>query len=363
MGRIGWVLFIFLTGFGVSVDAVYATAEDPTCSKWHSCPSETGKYVCGDLGFCAFCPDNQFCLKGKIRKGRIKTDLEKGSASTSPGIIPSPNPTTRDLDLSSLYDSISRPENLKGKRISDWIVYGDGTLLDLSSGLMWMAEDFRSLKGNLPLNWEQAMEFADRSNAQAVGGYVDWMVPDIKEYQTLLHRPKTLFAHSSKNWYWTREKVGRCRYYDFEGGETGNEYCWFARPASNARLVRKAGTPEGKIEPSSHLLSDQAHIKMARTQLHRKASTALKIYARSVQRIIMAYWGKGYSETPQEVLIHFTLNKDGTITPPELQKKSIDENLNRMALEAVQYSAPFPSMPRAIQEKQLGFTVKFRYTR
>ena len=37
------------------------------CHRWHSCPSDTGSYTCGDLGKCGFCPDNQFCEAGQPR--------------------------------------------------------------------------------------------------------------------------------------------------------------------------------------------------------------------------------------------------------------------------------------------------------
>ena len=29
------------------------------CHRWHSCPSDTGSYVCGDLGYSTFCPTTE----------------------------------------------------------------------------------------------------------------------------------------------------------------------------------------------------------------------------------------------------------------------------------------------------------------
>jgi len=29
------------------------------CHRWHSCPSDSGSYVCGDLGYDTFCPKQQ----------------------------------------------------------------------------------------------------------------------------------------------------------------------------------------------------------------------------------------------------------------------------------------------------------------
>lgn len=37
------------------------------CHRWHSCPSDSGSYICGDIGYCSYCPDNQFCKDGKPR--------------------------------------------------------------------------------------------------------------------------------------------------------------------------------------------------------------------------------------------------------------------------------------------------------
>lgn len=41
------VLFMFLAP---------AQAHRDGCHRWHSCPSDTGSYVCGDLGYTSGCP-------------------------------------------------------------------------------------------------------------------------------------------------------------------------------------------------------------------------------------------------------------------------------------------------------------------
>ena len=35
------------------------------CHSKHSCPSDSGRYTCGDTGHCSQCPDNQYCKAGK----------------------------------------------------------------------------------------------------------------------------------------------------------------------------------------------------------------------------------------------------------------------------------------------------------
>ena len=32
------------------------------CHRWHSCPSDSGSYVCGDLGYNTFCPNSEAAI-------------------------------------------------------------------------------------------------------------------------------------------------------------------------------------------------------------------------------------------------------------------------------------------------------------
>jgi micrococcal nuclease len=49
-----------------------ADAHRSGCHRWHSCPSDSGSYVCGDLGYCSQCPDNQHCEDGQPRGSAIQ---------------------------------------------------------------------------------------------------------------------------------------------------------------------------------------------------------------------------------------------------------------------------------------------------
>lgn len=40
----------------VIVQSGKAEAHRSGCHRWHSCPSDTGSYVCGDLGYTSQCP-------------------------------------------------------------------------------------------------------------------------------------------------------------------------------------------------------------------------------------------------------------------------------------------------------------------
>lgn len=43
----------------------FADAHRSGCHRWHSCPSDSGSYTCGDTGYCSQCPNNQYCENGQ----------------------------------------------------------------------------------------------------------------------------------------------------------------------------------------------------------------------------------------------------------------------------------------------------------
>lgn len=43
-------------------------AHQAACHRQHSCPADPEAYVCGDLGYCAVCPDNQYCFNRQPRR-------------------------------------------------------------------------------------------------------------------------------------------------------------------------------------------------------------------------------------------------------------------------------------------------------
>jgi hypothetical protein len=47
---------VVATGIALLAGMPNALAHRSGCHRWHSCPSDTGSYVCGDLGYSNFCP-------------------------------------------------------------------------------------------------------------------------------------------------------------------------------------------------------------------------------------------------------------------------------------------------------------------
>lgn len=47
-------IFIFF-GLAVSINVTTASAHQSGCHRWHSCPSDSGSYTCGDTGYSNYC--------------------------------------------------------------------------------------------------------------------------------------------------------------------------------------------------------------------------------------------------------------------------------------------------------------------
>ncbi len=84
---------LLLTGvFALTLVTSSAQAASSGCYSWHSCPSTTGSYVCGDTGHCSQCPDNQYCSSGSPR---LSAQPTPAASSTPPQVAPT-SPTTQN---------------------------------------------------------------------------------------------------------------------------------------------------------------------------------------------------------------------------------------------------------------------------
>ena len=81
----------------VSTYQAPAFAHRSGCHRWHSCPSDTGSYTCGDTGQCSQCPDNQYCKASSPITSSTVTytnpSQSPSSSTTSQNTIPTPTPT------------------------------------------------------------------------------------------------------------------------------------------------------------------------------------------------------------------------------------------------------------------------------
>ncbi len=63
-----FLLVLILSFFSISL----AEAHRSGCHRWHSCPSDSGSYTCGDTGRCSGCLDNQYCEGGSPRLRNVE---------------------------------------------------------------------------------------------------------------------------------------------------------------------------------------------------------------------------------------------------------------------------------------------------
>lgn len=75
---------------------------------------------------------------------------------------------------------------------NDFVDNGDGTISDNATGLMWSKTD-----SGQSMNWQSALEYAQRLNKAEYLGYNDWRVPDVKELHTILDYSRSPQSTSS----------------------------------------------------------------------------------------------------------------------------------------------------------------------
>ncbi len=82
----------------------WGEAHQDGCHRWHSCPSDTGSYVCGDLGYCSECPNNQYCQGGQPRRTPPPPSPSPPPPAPPPSPPPSPPPPPRFEAVPGDYD-------------------------------------------------------------------------------------------------------------------------------------------------------------------------------------------------------------------------------------------------------------------
>ena len=88
MARPSRSLLRLLLIVAVAFTAIDALAHRSGCHRWHSCPSDHGTYVCGDLGHCSGCLDNQYCLAGQPQLAQSEPRGSKPESQQRPGVPP-----------------------------------------------------------------------------------------------------------------------------------------------------------------------------------------------------------------------------------------------------------------------------------
>lgn len=149
-------------------------------------------------------------------------------------------------------------QRLKSNQVvlGDWMKYENGTAMDNRTAKMWMTMDFRNVEGRQPHNWEEAMAWADKMNRKRYGGFSDWRVPTITEYEEIYDTAATKVAYDGNEkfkvgypaafedgggyGFWSKNVVGlkSAKFFFFVGGYSKSENKGYHNPTVSVRLVR-----------------------------------------------------------------------------------------------------------------------------
>ncbi len=73
-----------------------AQAHQSGCHRWHSCPSDSGSYTCGDTGYCSECPNNYYC-KGGAYNPNWQAKEEAARKKATETVTPTTKPKTEPV--------------------------------------------------------------------------------------------------------------------------------------------------------------------------------------------------------------------------------------------------------------------------
>jgi hypothetical protein len=132
-------------------------------------------------------------VRQKLRKETGQIPWELSSLEGKFFFIPDANkivqlPTAKELDVEKKLLSPGKPQSALAtateiKRDGRYIAYGDGTVLDTQTNLMWAARDNGS-----GINWSNAKRYCENYTG---GGYSDWRMPTQDELAGLFNLAKT----------------------------------------------------------------------------------------------------------------------------------------------------------------------------
>ena len=85
-----------------------------------------------------------------------------------------------------------------------------------------------------------------------------------------------------------------------------------------------------------------------------------KAYMKAIERRIKSNWHPPFSKQSKDVVVLFTVNKNGTIKNIKVSKSSGDTLMDQAAIKAVNNSAPFPfSFPGNEPDTDIEFTLNY----
>jgi len=103
---------------------------------------------------------------------------------------------------------------------------GNGTLLDQGTGLVWQKGD-SSHELKRSLNWYEALEYVDKKNFEKFGGYENWRLPTLQEFNKLFDPSLPLKSIKSEPIGLPKEFKEGGSYYLWTSNERGLDNAWY----------------------------------------------------------------------------------------------------------------------------------------
>lgn len=82
--------------------AAPAEAHRSGCHRWHSCPSDSGSYVCGDLGYTSSCPTSTPAPRPAVSLPAANPPATSATRITTTGVNLRAEPSARSAKIATL---------------------------------------------------------------------------------------------------------------------------------------------------------------------------------------------------------------------------------------------------------------------
>lgn len=169
-------------------------------------------------------PSGRYAPAARLMVQRLQRQqvAAEPAVKTPPPVAPEPPRVEKPITSPATQIASLEPAAVRtsGQKLGRFVKYDNGTALDTRTNLMWMTKDFRNIEGRAPGDWHEAIGWAAKMNQQRYGGYSDWRVPIITEYERVYDRKKRRTSYNGKPvgypeafedgggiWFWTNEEA------------------------------------------------------------------------------------------------------------------------------------------------------------
>ncbi len=134
-------------------------------------------------------------------------------------------------------------------------------------------------------------------------------------------------------------------------------------PKSGEKPVVKEKETKETVDELASILNELPKAASVAPVGEFKYTRYLDRYFDNVNQRIERYWNPPAENASQQVLVSFTIHRDGSASDPVIAASSGDATLDNLALRAVKLAAPFGSLPLVFPSDNLELTCTLIPTR